>query len=71
MRIVGTNLPFKTADIRFRLRPDPENGGTMVAVSPEHELKYGPIGALMDTLMVRKTYLQGMEGAASGLEGVR
>ena len=68
MRVTGTNLPFKTADIRFRLRPDPESGGTTVAVSPEYELKYGPIGALMDALVVRKTYLKGMQALLQGLK---
>ena len=39
MRITDTNLPFKTADIRFRLRA--EGDGTVVTVSPEYRLRYG------------------------------
>ncbi len=66
MRIVGTNLPFKTADIRFRLHP--ENGATLVAVSPEYELKYGPLGGLLDALYVRRTYERGMNALLAGLK---
>ena len=33
MRIVGTNLPFETADIRFTLRPEGEK--TVVTLAPE------------------------------------
>jgi hypothetical protein len=33
-----------------------------------YELKYGPLGALMDRLMVRKAMSQGMEGLLAGLK---
>ena len=66
MRITATNLPFKTADIRFTL--DPVDGGTRVAVSPVYSLKFGPLGALMDRLMVRRSYAKGMEDLLIGLK---
>jgi hypothetical protein len=56
-----------TADIRFRLRPDPE-GGTAVSVSPDYQLKYGPIGLLMDAILVRGTYEKGMNALLRGLK---
>jgi len=66
MRIVGTNLPFRTVDIRFTLRP--EDGGTVVSLSPDYELKYGPVGKLMDVVYVRGTYTKGMEALLKGLK---
>jgi uncharacterized protein YndB with AHSA1/START domain len=66
MRIVGTNLPFKTADIRFTLQPD--HGATVVTVSPDYELRFGLLGVLLDHLYVRRTYLRGMEALLAGLK---
>ncbi len=66
MRIVGTNLPFKTADIRFTLRP--ENDATTITVSPEYKLKFGIIGSLLDALFVHRTYKKGMGDLLDGLK---
>jgi len=66
MRIVGTNLPFETADIRFILRP--EGDKTVVTVSPEYRLKFGPLGSLMDRFYVRGTYQKGMGRLLQGLK---
>ena len=66
MRITGTNLPFKTADIRFTLRPD--NDGTVVTVSPLYNLKFGVMGELLDRVYVRKSYQKGMEALLEGLK---
>jgi hypothetical protein len=70
MRILGTSLPFKTVEIRFRLRPnlDTEGGGTAVSVSPVYELKYGPLGKVLDAFYVRGTYLKGMKALLRGLK---
>jgi uncharacterized protein YndB with AHSA1/START domain len=65
MRIVGTNMPFETADIRFTLRP--EGNKTVVTVSPEYTLKYGLVGRLMDRFYVRGTYEKGMGNLLHGL----
>ena len=66
MRITGTNLPFKTADIRFTLRPD--NDGTVVTVSPLYNLKFGVMGELLDRVYVRKSYQKGIEALLAGLK---
>lgn len=66
MRIVETNLPFKTAEIRFTLRPDTD--GTVVAVSPDYRLKFGIFGKVLDRLYVRGAYTKGMELLLSGLK---
>ena len=66
MRIVGTNMPFETADVRFYLRSD--GNKTVVTVSPEYRLKYGPLGSLMDRFYVRGTYEKGMDSLLQGLK---
>jgi hypothetical protein len=66
MRITNTNLPFQHADIRFRL--EPEGKATRVSVSPEYRMKFGPLGGLMDRVMVRRTYQKGMRSLLRGLK---
>ena len=66
MRITRTNLPFQHADIRFRLKA--QGAATRVSVSPEYRIKFGPIGTLMDRVMVRRTYEKGMRGLLRGLK---
>jgi hypothetical protein len=39
-----------------------------LAVSPVYSLKFGPLGALMDRLMVRRSYAKGMEDLLIGLK---
>jgi len=66
MRVVGSNMPFKTADIRFTLSG--EAHGTAVTVAPDYSLKGGMFGRLMDAVVVRRMYILGMEAMLSGLK---
>lgn len=66
MRITSTNLPFKTADIRFRLTP--QTSGTKITVSPIYELKFGPLGKLLDAVYVKNNYQKGMDALLAGLK---
>lgn len=66
MRVVKTNLPLESADIRFTLRET--NGGTQVKLSPEYKFKYGFLGSILDRVYGRKTYRKGMEILLSGLK---
>jgi uncharacterized protein YndB with AHSA1/START domain len=65
-RITRSNLPFRRAEVAFALAPT--DAGTRVSVSPTYELKYGPLGVLIDALMVRRTYRKGMRSLAAGLK---
>jgi hypothetical protein len=65
-RIVASNMPFSSADIAFRLRS--QGGGTLVSVSPDYTLKYGPIGRVMDAVVVRRMYRKGMVDMLAGLK---
>lgn len=66
MRITGTNMPFKTADIRFTLQNKGDQ--TEVTVSPIYQLKFGPIGQLLDRFYVQNTYQKGMAALLAGLK---
>ncbi|MEO6457712.1 MAG: SRPBCC family protein [Chloroflexia bacterium] len=66
MRITDTNLPFKSADIRFRLQAG--GSSTIVTVSPDYSLKFGLLGKMLDRLYVRGNYMKGMRALLSGLK---
>lgn len=68
-RITKSNMPFKAADIRFKLaRDDKDSATTLVTVSPVYKLKYGPVGEILDAIMIRKQYQQGMKRLLAGLK---
>jgi hypothetical protein len=65
-RVVGTNMPFDSADIRFTLIPS--DNQTVVTCSPLYKLKFGVAGSLLDRLFVERTYKNGMVGLLAGLK---
>lgn len=67
VRVVSTNLPFKTADIRFTLHEERENE-TTVTVSPSYQLKFGLLGDLLDLVFARSRYRKGMASLLAGLK---
>jgi uncharacterized protein YndB with AHSA1/START domain len=67
-RITDSTLPFKTADISFTLIDSRVGTGTEVTVSPTYTLRYGPIGRLLDTVAVRRSYRAGMRELLEGLK---
>ena len=66
MRITDTNLPFKTADIRFWV--EPQGDETLVTVSPTYQLKFGWLGRFLDWVIVRSQYRKGMRDLLRGLK---
>ncbi len=64
--VYETNLPIKRNVVTFSLSESDD--GTIVEASPDYELKFGPIGSLMDKLMVRRRFEAGMEGLLAGLK---
>jgi len=66
MRVIDTNMPFEAADIHFTLQD--KSSQTVVAVSPEYAIKYGPLGAILDRLYVRRSYKEGMRNLLQGLK---
>ena len=65
-RIVETNMPFDSADIRFTLTET--SGGTHVTCSPVYKLKFGLLGTLLDRAFVKRTYSSGMGDLLAGLK---
>ena len=59
-------LPVKALRHRYDLRT--EGDETVVSQHMEYELKFGPIGKLMDAVMVRKKWDQGIKGFFAGLK---
>ena len=64
--IYETNLPLERNVVAFSVEADGD--GTIVKVAPEYVIKYGPLGWLMDRLLVRRQFKKGMEGLLSGLK---
>ncbi len=58
--------PFKSAVGQLEAKPD--GNGTLVRMRFEYSLKFGPIGALMDRLMVRSQFSKAIPGILAGLK---
>jgi ligand-binding SRPBCC domain-containing protein len=59
-------LPVRRLLHRYTLTPD--GSGTVVRQRMEYELKFGPLGKVMDALMVRKKWDAGVKGFFAGLK---
>ena len=59
-------LPVRRLKHSYTLTPD--GSGTLVRQRMEYELKFGPIGRLMDAMMVRKKWDAGIKGFFAGLK---
>ena len=64
--VYETNLPLKRNIVEFSLTSDGDE--TIVTVSPDYELKFGPIGVIMDLLVARRQLRRGMEELLAGLK---
>ncbi len=60
------SLPVRRLRHSYTLVRD--GGGTVVRQRMEYELKFGPLGKLMDALMVRRKWSAGIAGFFSGLK---
>ena len=59
-------LPVKVLRHHYTLTP--EGGGTRVEQLQEYELKYGPLGAILDALVVRRKWDAGIKSFFAGLK---
>jgi uncharacterized membrane protein len=64
--VYETTLPLKKNHVDFRLADHGDS--TVVALMTDYELKYGPIGALMDVLFARRQVRKGMDDLLAGLK---
>ena len=59
-------LPLRALRHSYTLVPDA--GGTVVSQRMEYRLKFGPLGKLLDAMVVRKRWNAGIRGFFSGLK---
>ena len=64
--VYESNLPLKRNHVRFDLEPNAD--GTLVTITPDYALKFGPLGALADLLIGRRQLKKGMADMAAGLK---
>lgn len=64
--IYKSNLPIKRNLVAFSIEADDDT--SVVTVSPDYEIKYGPIGRLIDWLVARRQMKKGMDGLLAGLK---
>ena len=63
--IYKSNLPIKRNLVEFSIEADGDN--SVVTVTPDYAIKYGPIGMLIDLLVARRQLKKGMDGLLAGL----
>ena len=64
--VYESDLPIKRNVVEFTVRSDGD--GAIVSVAPDYELKFGPIGALLDRLVAGRQLRKGMDNLLSGLK---
>ena len=64
--IYETNLPLKSNVVRFSVEANGD--GTIVKLTSDYALKYGLLGSLLDTLLVKRKLKKGMEELLAGLK---
>ena len=66
VEIYETNLPLHRNVVEFSI--EAADGGTVVSVAPDYVLKYGLLGRLINQIVVRRKFKQGMEDLLTGLK---
>ena len=64
--VYESNLPLNRNHVRFDLESNGD--GTVVTITPDYSLKFGPLGVIADLLIARRQVKQGMEDMAAGLK---
>ncbi len=64
--VYKSTLPLKRNIVAFEI--EPSGDGTLARVTADYQLKYGPVGALMDILIARRQVQQGFDEMLAGLK---
>ena len=64
--IYDSNMPIKRNLVAFSIEADGDI--SVVTVAPDYEIKYGPIGGLIDLLVARRQLKKGMSELLAGLK---
>jgi uncharacterized protein YndB with AHSA1/START domain len=67
VKIIDSSMPMNTAAGAFDLHPAGQ-GKTEVTLTMDYVLKFGPLGMLMDKLLLERTMKRGLNGLLSGLD---
>lgn len=67
IKIVGSSMPLKSADAVVGLLPT-ANGGTQVTTTMTFVAKFGPLGWLMDKLMMKRAMAGSLNGLLAALD---
>ena len=68
-RVNRRSIGFAKGHTRYRTYTfTPADGATVVSQRMEYELKFGPLGKLMDAVMVRRKWDAGIKGFFTGLK---
>ncbi len=66
IEIYDGSLPLREAFGHFSLTP--EGQGTAASFTMEYKLKFGPVGGLLDVLVVRRQFRKSVSGILAGLK---
>ena len=64
--IYASNMPLSDSTVEFEI--DSDGAETIVTVTPRYRVKYGPLGWLMNGLIGKRMYQNGMNELLSGLK---
>jgi hypothetical protein len=67
IEIFETSMPLESAAGTFTLSPTP-SGGTRVSMEMNYVVKFGFVGRLMDSLMMKKMMTASLDGMLAGLD---
>ncbi len=67
IEVVDSSMPMKTAGGTFVLQPAGPNR-TEVAMTMEYVLKFGPLGMLMDKLVLERSMTRSLDALLAGLD---
>lgn len=67
IEVTDTSMPMKSAAGRFELVATP-GGGTQVTMTMDYVVKFGPIGQLMDVLMLKRSMTASLNNLLAALD---
>lgn len=68
LEVFDTSMPLDSGNARFSLSPT-KNGGCEVTMTMNYVVKWGPLGRLLNTLMLRRAMTSSLERLLEGMDG--
>ncbi|MFT7625751.1 MAG: hypothetical protein ACI9WU_004942 [Myxococcota bacterium] len=67
LEVFDTSMPIKTAGAAFDLASS-ASGGTAVTMTMDYVVKFGPLGVVMDALMMKRAMTTSLDRLLAGLD---